>query len=137
METLISADELTRERIRDIFSTAYYETKPLVVDGEDIENYLIIDMPTVDIILQVDSQYRHISLSAYIHREEPLSALYQFANHLNRKLLWAKFAVDDEDENDYGLHATQTITYKGGLSPSNLVNIVRLFDEAVNLGMRE
>lgn len=122
METLISADELTLERIRGIFSAAYYETSPLIVDGEQMEDYLKIDMPTADVFLQVNSQYQYITLSTYMGQDErPLSELYQFANHLNKKLLWAKFSVDDGDKNEYGINATQTITYKGGLNPSSLV----------------
>lgn len=134
---LIPAETVTIETIKDIFRSAYHETKPLIIDDEEQIDSIIVDMSIVDIIIQLNTEYKYLVLTTYyVPEEQSLEKLFQVVNRLNLKYLWAKFIVDEEDD-EYGINTTFTIRYKGGLNPFALVDCLRTFHDAVGMAMSE
>jgi hypothetical protein len=134
---LIPSETVTIEMIKDIFRSAYYETKPFMIDGAEQIDSIIIDMSIVDIIIQLNTEYKHLLLSTYYTpQEQSFKKLLRIVNRLNLKYLWAKFIVDKYDE-EYGINATFIIKYKGGLNPFSLVDSLRTFHDAVGMAMSE
>jgi hypothetical protein len=135
---IVPAEIVTIETIKDIFKSAYYETKPLVINGEEEMNSTIVDMPIVNIIIQLYAEHQYLLLSTYyVPKEQSLEKLFKVVNYLNRKYLWAKFIVDEEDDDEYGINATFTLNHKGGLNPFRLVDSLRTFHDAVGMAMGE
>jgi hypothetical protein len=135
---IIPTETVTIETIKDIFKSAYHETKPLVINDEEQMDSTIVDMPIVDIIIQLYAEHQYLLLSTYyVPEEQSLEKLFKVVNYLNRKYLWAKFIVDEEDDDEYGINATFTIKYKGGLNPFRLVDSLRTFHDAVGMAMGE
>ena len=117
----IIENEVTPEKIREIFARAYYSTD--IDDDGDV----IVTAESIRVYLSINKTHKLIKFSTFYGLDEdaPRESKHALANRMNHRVIFCRFTIPEGDEDtlvaDYFLHFGERVT------PFDIVSSFRLF----------
>jgi hypothetical protein len=129
--TIIPEDEVSVERLDDLFRRAFFKTK---ID-EDGDLYITAGLE-FPIWIRVDAERKLITFFTYMRRDPDAYPPFTeaLANHLNTTVTLPSFYVVASEPDK--LYATYHASYEDGIMESHVVGMARFFAGACVYGAR-
>lgn len=127
----IVESEVTPEKIRELFSRAFYSTR-LDDDGD-----VVVNAEPISVYVSINKGNRLLVYSAYYKVDEtaPLESKLAFVNKMNDDVILCRFSIREDHEDR--LVADYFLPFGENISSFQIVSALRLFASVVVNAIRD